>query len=953
MFLALAASWARAMTLVAVLSLAPSAVAQPATAADNSFTMMYQDAERSFKLIGEVVQNSGETVLSLSSREPEGSDESIVELPGFVPDWEPPKTTTASAQELVFEHKELVAIVQGEEARYFVDGKVATQEAFLAEHWVTSGQSSKKSAQRTSLSHFIQMLGGAVGKRGAAPLYLGGLHIPGDGRSILQGLKLRLFNPQSVGRTTTWDWEAQIGFDGAFGPIQKFSGSAELQNPIVWGAAPRIEQILVASAQKAVTGTPLAPVYPKVEEGSVERVDDSKSQPHLRELIVIARDLEIDDAETVTSQTDGITYSSLEVFEPGWVRERLSNLAPEAVSETALSAAQDAQADDDLKVYWVTATISEPIETGVVDLHYGKASGEWPLLYGDLNGLIAIVRPDTSELLEAGDAGNELRSSETTSRPLYFRDEIVFQAELNNEIDRETLAIDFAGGNVSLASEARAGASLEISLNRVAGKPRTYRSQSYVLADKETYRDFVSAEGKETGFLKLDADDTMDSIMQSTGGTGEKVRLAKTDAYDDLPAERTLLLAENEFLRPRFSDGNSKIEQIPPSGDAQVVKADDTVSGDFIAALREAAKCADRYGTTDWDKLSVEEEEAISGGTFVASHGVPITFGQHAAMLMVRGKFVDTLNSHITAIDGLLDQNGANPAFARAAESVWRGEPSFITLLARSQQNSLAAKIRQRKASGDALRGADGSMSADVAGDIRDFLATQREAIVGTRSNLNLVSGCDVKRLLEITGKGFSPIIDVLKSTVTRVQTNGRTNARVRRPDMVARRALDSLIPKLAEFDTVSVYGKAQWATLNGIVSTVGIASGVGAAYYGASYYAGLALAANSADFAYTCADNYCGSMEDYSNLTIAKGATGVLGDSYLTEAERLATSPLRRMFEVGWSGLALHSGVKSWKAGNPAEVGIEGLRKHVKSLDKLGDIRDARTIVDFVNGEN
>ncbi|MEP5729554.1 MAG: hypothetical protein ABJL67_09265 [Sulfitobacter sp.] len=942
-----------ALAIALALSVTQSARGQQAKAPENNFTMTYQDAERSFKLIGQVLHNSGETVLKLTSREPEGSDQSIVELPGMVPDWEPPKTTRANAQELVFEHKELVALAQDGEARYFIDSKVASQEAFLKEHWVTSGQASKKSAQRTSLSHFIQMLGGAVGKRGAAPLYLGGLHIAGGGRSILQGLKLRLFNPQSVGPTTTWDWEAQIGFDGAFAPVQKFSGSAELQNPIVWGPAPRIEEIIVASAQQAVTGTPLTPVYPKTEDGSVERVEASHSQSHLRELIIIGRDLDIKDTETASSQTDGITYSGLEVFEPGWVRERLTNLAPEAVSEAAISAAEVAQADEDLKVYWVIATISEPIDAGGIDLQYGDASSKWPLLYGDLNGRIAIFRPEKSELLDAEDVGSDLRSVETPIRPLYFRDEIVFQAELNNEIDRDDLTIEFAGRNVSLVSEEGGGASQVITLNRVAGKPQIFRSQSYVLADKTTYLDFVSAEGRETQFLNLDSDDTMDSIMQFDDGTRDMAKLDKTDAYDDLPADRTLLLGADEFIRPRFSDENSKIELMPPFSDAQVTSADDTVSGDFIAALRAAAKCADRYGTTDWDKLSVQEEEAISGGTFIASHGVPITFGEHAAMLMVRGKFVDTLNSHIKAMDDLLDQKSGNAAFSLAAESVWRGEPSFITLLARSQQNSLADKIRIRKAGGETLRTADGSMSDGVADDIRGFLASQRSAVLATRGNLNLVSSCNVKRLLEITGKGFSPIIDVLKSTVSRVQTNARTKARVRRPDMVARRALDSLAPKLAEFDTVSEYGKAQWAALNGIISTVGIASGVGAAYYGASYYASLALAANSADFAYTCASNYCGSMEDYSNLTIAEGATGVLGDSYLTEAEQLATSPLKRMFDVGWSGLAFNSGVKGWKAHDATGAGVEALREHLKSLDKVGDARDARTIVDYVNGED
>lgn len=920
------------MLLVVSVAFCSAAMAQ--SAGGTRWIMSYEDADRTFKLSGEVLQKDGVTELKWTSREPANSDESIEQLPSVVPNWQFPQTKNASGSEIVFEHDELAATIQNGKGVLFINGQAVDQATYASKIQLNESGGSDEISQRVSISHFIQMLGGAVATQ-ESPMRLGmditqGSHI----RSRHHGLRLHLFNPQAKGRSILWDWEAQHGFDENFGSVKKFQGSVEGNNPIIWGPSARIAHIFVASAQRELAGEPEAPIYPEISGLSVERTEPGASKPNERELIILGHELDTIEAEEVFGNNPGISYSNFQIYDAVHLRDRLSKLAPEAVNDDVLAAVEDTRWQDDLQAYFVTATISSPIQAGLIDLFIDDLSGQWPLLYGDLNGLITIVRPEISELLRASDVGSDLRAPEQPSRPLYFRDEIVFQAVLDKKLESETISIKFTDNPVVLASQQDDSSALEITLTRVADSPRTYRSQSYVLANKETYLDAESAKEKTT-------------IVQRDDGSKQTFTLPGQDIFEDLPADRTLLVANETYLRPRFIEGEN-IDQLEPLGDAQVRNAEDTVAGDFIAALKVAAECRDRYVGTNWDKLSVEEQQSISIG-IAWSHRVPVSFGHHAAALMVRAKFLESLNQHASAIGSLANADAANVDFVRAVTSLWTGEPSPISLLAASSRSGLFETLNLRHSGGTTLLVDGGAVNPEIAADVRTFLKQQEVAMRGAASVASTPDDCDVVALLKITGKGFEPIIQVLKSEVSRIQTNGDTGVAVRRPDMVARRALDTLAEKLSEYDTVSAFNDRQKDVINALISTAGLVSGVGAAYYGGSVLAGIALAADSTDFVLTCADNACGSIEDYSNLKLARGATSVLGESYLTEAEKQATAPLTRLANVGLSGFVAGSsanGLRQALKSTTAFTGGKAVLDSLTSSDVVGTVKDATSVI-------
>lgn len=899
------------------------AQAQSANPGDRIWRMTYKDPS-GFLLIGQATQSGGKTELRWLKRRDNGFDMNLEAVKRFVPFWKEASTDQSSKQAVSFRLSQMTANISAVPGQFWIDGKSVSLEAWQD----ATGKQGEDGAlaQRVALMVSVRLLGGVNPAAGGLLFDINSFSGP---IVRLKGLELKLFNPENKGDTIRWDWLARDGFGGEAGEAKSYSGSKAHGNPIIWGPQAEITHVLVASNQIGMAQETGAPLYPEPAENAKR---DEKDERQKRRLIVLGRDLKSLEDANITTSTLGVSYSKLVPFEPDKMRAALKKHHAEAVNEEAFKRATELASAESLDIYQTNATIVPTVEPELVPLNVDGLSQSWPLQFAASGGLIKIVRPDKSQYLAAGTPGAETRAKERAARKLYFRDEIVIEAELDQDVEGGELMITFEDGPVVLGTQKSATSSSNITLKKKPGATRIYRSDNLVLAERSKYRK-ANARPKRT--VRVQRDD----------GTKETVSVPAEDTYTDIAPQKVLLAKRESWLRPRFLP-KSEITLHGAKPDAEIIDPDKTVSGDFIQALKVAARCQGRFAETDWDRLSVKEEKSISLGSF-SSHGVPVQFGHHAAMLMVRESFTKSLSKHLDAIYVLANREHRHPTFADAAKSVWENRPSPLSYLARAGQGALAKQVQAIKAAGGTFIDADDALNPELVDGIHQLATRQREFMRAALRRAEGIDDCYVEGLLKLTGRGFEPIISVLKSRVTRVQSTGG-GPKVRRPDMVARRALDSLQEKMTEYEGVEAFASEQIDTLKMVISAAGLASGIGAAYYGSAGLATVALAADTTDFLVTSAENTAGAINDRDNIKAARGSTGELGEAYLSEAERQATSIYKRGFDVGLSGLGgVSSASDVAKHADKAQDAVKSIKNIGKSLGAgtPADVNDANQI--------
>jgi hypothetical protein len=908
----------------------PSANAQDATSSVEKWKMSFQGLNGDVELEGEAIRSGGALQLGWNvSKSEAGLFERIRSI---FPNWKETRTKNQTGQEIIFKTKELYADTTGEKAITYVDGKITMKEEF-SRLWADPDLNSNRNALRVLILSLNGFATWEDQKRQISKHF-------GIAPAKLIGMKLRLFNPETSddGREIIWDWESQIGFDSNIFDIEKASGSKDAGNPIIWGPDSEITHIIVANDQSALDEKGEHPLYPILTEEVTKDVDPvNLSHMKKRELVVIGRNLDAYLFETPSGGDPIISYSEFRGFEKDFVSGQLSAYDEKAVNKAAFKQVEDALDEDaDLKAYWVTVTLNLPIKPLAVPLTLPKLNSQWALDYGDNSVLLAIIKPKKSDFIEEFDPGGDLRQAERLGMELRFRDEVVFDAHVKTEIEDQKLEISFSEGNVVLGSDFEAGTGATIILERDPEDPKHFRSKSYILGDGTVFNNAEAAAPKRA------------IIAMNEDGSGKELELPGEDVYLDVTLERLLLVSGSNWLRPRLPL-ERKIRLISPYPDQEVQRADDTVSGDFIAALKRSKQCAGGSDGTDWDKLTLQEEDQISSGIW-DRRSVRITHGQHAAMILVKNAFLNQVENYLAEIN-ILRSNPNGAAYKSAAANAWTQTPSLISKLAQSQKTGIYWELKELQQKSSSMLDEDRAMRADYRKVFDQLLAGQAENM---RSSIQFMKSkrlCVIDELLSTVGNGFEPVIAQLKNSVTRLQTNSTTGVKVRRPDVVAIRELSTLAKTFKEAEDKLKYSEEQWNVINSAASVAGLASGVGAAYYGSSWLAGAALLADGVDFASNCSEHICGYIEDQENLAFGRAASGVIGNKFLDRAKGEAQSTLARAAQLGISAGAVGTSAFDVYSNILKGAPAGGLNELAESLISPATPADLKDAYDTANG--
>ncbi|NOX73792.1 MAG: hypothetical protein GXP03_09300, partial [Alphaproteobacteria bacterium] len=119
---------------------------------------------------------------------------------------------------------------------------------------------------------------------------------------------------------------------------------------------------------------------------------------------------------------------------------------------------------------------------------------------------------------------------------------------------------------------------------------------------------------------------------------------------------------------------------VPPFSILELEGTPDEVGGSFIQALRQASKCYGNAPVVDWRKLSNQKAKDVSNViiTELGSRSIRLTFGDHAAMLLMRQEFLRQMAQARNTYATMLGNDALLVAFARTIDPVQFGRNSPI-----------------------------------------------------------------------------------------------------------------------------------------------------------------------------------------------------------------------------------------------------------------------------------
>ncbi|WP_018699320.1 hypothetical protein [Amorphus coralli] len=708
----------------------------------------------------------------------------------------------------------------------------------------------------------------------------------------LPGAAVVLHTPRENGSRILWSWRVETDTIEAGRTVQA-TGSPADGNPVIWGAKPYVEDIVVLNAQEArgEDGTVLYP-WPGETGEAMSAAKDGRA--FFRDILVVGRDLDVWEGRSPLGNLAAVSYGRFRKVDPADSASLIAGYDGNAPSQNSLEAVNLAlRRDPSLTVLHVGAAIEGPVEAQPVLLKIDGESGQWPLLFGDHNGQIAIVRigvpaPDTFEKTlrlgakepRAEAAAKPRQTTEETADPVFFRDEIVFEATFDEEIEAESVALSLLGGGEGSGVGAERDSSLILS--RVPDDPKRFRSKPYLVVE-----------------AAADADPS----------DGEPA-----DDYADIPVERSLAWPNDTPLRPRLTSRMTA----RPFPDAPVRRAR-AVQGDFIQALKRAAACARSPVKADWDGLSLAEEFDLARGksdslvTSAVGFGQDIatTLGQHAAMIMMRDAYVEIASPVLAQLNTYASLPETNARLWRLTEDLWLGENSHLSTLEDRSGESLADAVARRRGlrsavvmgDGDAGVGTRAWISKDDVRHVHRWLRWARADLDASMTVARSAGDCDLPTLVLLTSIGFDPIVDLLQARVTRLETYRRDGIKRRQPDVVGRRELEAVSALHRRYAAEVALVDEIWLWIKTSASVISAGAGLYAAAFEASSLAYGALVvselAEGFDAVTTCYDAYCGATRDATRLDFAEGAAYLFGADYLKAVEDTTTSNFYRGFET------------------------------------------------------
>lgn len=724
----------------------------------------------------------------------------------------------------------------------------------------------------------------------------------GTASSIFEGVDFRLYNPvvSKDGSRIEWSWRYWIrGLED-----REVSGGPDQGTPLVWEKRPRIDRVFVANDQTAISET-LGMLYPRAPHDPPETSVPRPEPKYTRDLIIIGSNLGALDGKTPTGLDGAVIYGPVEPFKGSALAEDLMSYDPAAPRLNVIHAATRAAKSDELELRRIGVDIAGRIDPGTQYFKFDATGGAWLLRYGEALGQIGILRPRSSALLPPAAGGTKIIPKTSVQPASYvFGEEVVFVARLDEEIKADTIRLQVVDApGAPPAPEAPGTGRRDITLTRSKADPTFYRSDSFVLADREFWHDDAAVTAFNT------REDRPDNVI--------------ADPYHDLPADLAITLVRDSTFRVDFVPGQN-ITRLDPVPDGPVGHADTTIRGDYPTALKKAHGCKPTGDAAiDWDRLTLEESGTISLNLIPwDANELDYRYGQHAALLLARARLLHIVEND--DVDDLVDiwrAGPRNPELPRLLLDQVMGRhnrlarltiyPEFQQLV--SQRLLFASFERYDEVLRDRLL-------QDYAQTVYFALNRFITARAGALKTLRETDDCDMLGLIKIGVDGIDPILQASASELTRIEQVPKSDLRLRRPDTVGRREMLGLTDLFAQYEIRKEWQDEEWLYIKGTITLAGLAlGGVGtvASFAGVmtaevSLATAAGLAYDGLDLAAACTDAYCGATESAMRRALAETLANDLGTDRLDFVRRdIDYTALSAALDVAMSGAGALFSVK------------------------------------------
>ncbi len=388
---------------------------------------------------------------------------------------------------------------------------------------------------------------------------------------------------------------------------------------------------------------------------------------------------------------------------------------------------------------------------------------------------------------------------------------------------------------------------------------------------------------------------------------------------DQLSAEIDPAYAVKSFAMPILPAGGALPVSRSPAAHRSMRFQNQQRDYLFKSALAEAAQCRNDVAFGDWDDLSNAQAEAFRRlvvFSFEDEHirKTVVTFGHHAAMLLLRKTFVDLLNEQISRNSDVLQTEVALSGFLDAMR------------LELDNKNIPVNRIKVTAPDGSQVAYGDFALMEDLKTLAAIFKTTPEaaarwrlqataEAIVkinagaaDAASEAQQIDHCDIEGLLKLTGSGFGAVADKLNPRLMRLteeEAGGRTYL-YWEPDDVAREWVDNVDDTAARYRAQAQAAQQDNAYLT---AAFGLAS-LPAMIYGST---SIALSLTAVDLTLLGADaveGWAKAYHSYAEIDFSRDAAVVIGfdrnDVAVKNAYTWVNASTRMAVDLGFGALTV-----------------------------------------------
>ncbi|MFV2034179.1 MAG: hypothetical protein ACC631_03530, partial [Halocynthiibacter sp.] len=504
-------------------------------------------------------------------------------------------------------------------------------------------------------------------------------------------------------------------------------------------------------------------------------------------------------------QSDAAEFGTVaEEFKKGWAKfaRRSGGQSPEGLNAVVL-----------------VAKLKPKVLPGPTKFTLSGSKAVWKLEFGDATGQLSFTRKRgvpkitrtkkrkwnaTRRRWITTNQTQERVETEEVTAVAYIYDEIRVQLELANSFPIDTfeaelgppatVQIDLKRADLGPASSA----SPNVTLRRDKENPRLYRSDTLYIVERE-------------------------------------------DAGQDRPTgPEGIILRVNTPSRLIGKVSDDRITLQPGYGSLQLATTPDEIGGSFTQALKRAASCYKNVPDVDWDRLTNQTATNVSNVLVVelATRSVRLTFGDHAAMLLLRDEFLRGMASARREFSVIANSDrltlglvrGINPVFMSKKNPLYRMPVPNPEDLSKTMEFGYFLLVN------DDLRPPQLVRPARTA--IRQFI----KAIDKSAAFARQLNTCNVEGLLTLTGRAFDAVVRGLEPKLMRARFN-KTRGRIEiEPDVLGRAAVRGLASTASAIRAQRAYSSIDTDLVVGVAAA--ILSG------GASAVLGEGLVALAAAFA-------------------------------------------------------------------------------------------------------